>query len=74
VLPVVKIASNSRTASLLAEHIDVDAGPISTGDATIDGIGREIFETILAVATGQRVAAEIGRHREFAIPRLWSSF
>jgi altronate dehydratase large subunit len=73
VLPVVKISTNSRTASLLAEHIDIDAGPISTGDATIDSIGREIFETILAVAAGQRVAAEIGRHREFAIPRLWSS-
>jgi altronate dehydratase large subunit len=73
VLPVVKIATNSRIASLLAEHIDVDAGPIVTGDATLDDVGREIFETILAVAGGQRVAAEIGRHREFAIPRLWSS-
>jgi altronate dehydratase large subunit len=73
VLPVIKIATNSRIASLLAEHIDVDAGPIATGASTIDEVGHEIFETILAVATGQRVSAEIGRHREFAIPRLWSS-
>jgi altronate dehydratase large subunit len=73
VLPVVKIASNSRVATLLAEHIDIDAGPIASGERTLDEIGREIFETIVAVASGQPVAAEIGRHREFAIPRLWSS-
>jgi altronate dehydratase large subunit len=73
VLPVIKIATNSRMAELMAEHIDVAAGTIADGEATVDEVGEEIFETILAVASGRQTAAEVGLHREFAIPRLWSS-
>jgi altronate dehydratase large subunit len=73
VLPVIKIASNSRTASFLAEHIDVDAGGIADGERPLDEVAEEIVAAIVAVADGRLTAAERGRHREFAIPRLWSS-
>lgn len=73
VLPVIKIATNSQTARLLAEHIDIDAGGIVAGERTLDAVADEIFDSIVAVANGSRTAAELGRHREFAIPRLWSS-
>jgi altronate dehydratase large subunit len=73
VLPVVKIASNSRIASLLAEHIDVNAGGIATGERSLDEVAEDILTTIIAVASGRRTAAELGHHREFAIPRLWGS-
>ncbi|HSO93636.1 MAG TPA: galactarate dehydratase, partial [Candidatus Dormibacteraeota bacterium] len=34
--------------------IDVDAGAIATGNATIEGIGWEIFRFILGVASGRK--------------------
>ncbi|HEX7299146.1 MAG TPA: UxaA family hydrolase [Solirubrobacteraceae bacterium] len=73
VLPVLKISSNTRIAELFAEHIDVDAGRIVSGEATLEDVGRELVQAILDVASGAPTAAERGRHREFAIPRLWSS-
>jgi altronate dehydratase large subunit len=74
IVPVIKISTNSRTTELFAEHIDTDAGRIVDGVTTLADIGDEIFERILATASGERTAAERGRHREFALPRLWSSF
>lgn len=73
VLPVIKIATNSRTASILDEHIDVNAGRIVDGNATLEEVGDEIFDLTVKVANGRHTAAEVGRHREFAIPRRWSS-
>lgn len=73
VVPVVKIATNTRIAELMAEHVDVDAGPIATGGATIADVGEEIWACVRGVCDGELVAAERGGHREFALPRLWSS-
>jgi len=74
IVPVLKISSNPRTSAMFAEHIDVDAGRIATAEATVAGTGEEILAAIVEVAGGRLTAAERGRHREFAIPRLWSSF
>jgi altronate dehydratase large subunit len=74
IVPVIKISSNSRTTELFAEHIDLDAGRIVDGTASLAEVGDEIFELILATASGEQTAAECGRHREFALPRLWSTF
>lgn len=73
VMPVLKISSNSEIADWLAEHIDLDAGRIVTGAATLDEVGEEIVADVLAVASGRVTAAERGRHREFGITRLWST-
>ncbi|MFN8221663.1 MAG: UxaA family hydrolase [Gaiellales bacterium] len=73
IVPVVKIATNTRIAELMAEHVDVDAGPIATGEATIAEVGDEIWRFVQRVGTGELTAAERGGHREFALPRLWSS-
>ncbi len=37
--------------------MDIDAGTILTGK-TVDEVGREIFEMILAVASGQQTKSE----------------
>jgi altronate dehydratase large subunit len=73
ILPVIKISSNERTSEWFAEHIDVDAGRIVHGRATVEAIGAEILAEILAVADGRPTAAERGRHREFGLSRLWST-
>lgn len=56
--PSIKVSSNSDLARRMAEDIDVDAGRIVTGDATVDEVGAEIFAAILAVASGEKTRSE----------------
>ena len=58
-VPVIKVATNSRLAEQWFDLIDVDAGRIATGDATIEAVGWEIFRLILEAASGRtQVAAD----------------
>jgi galactarate dehydratase len=52
--PVIKVASRSSLAHQWPDLIDVDAGTIATGDATIATVGEEIFKLILDVASGHK--------------------
>jgi galactarate dehydratase len=58
-VPVIKVATNSHLAREWFDLIDVDAGRIATGDASIEAVGWEIFRLILDAASGRtRVAAD----------------
>jgi len=52
--PVIKVASRSGLAERWSDLIDVDAGRIATGDATIEQVGTELFALILDVASGRK--------------------
>lgn len=56
--PSIKVASNSDLARRMAEDIDVDAGVILAGTASVDEIGEAIFRRILAVASGEPSRSE----------------
>jgi altronate dehydratase large subunit len=73
VMPVIKIATNSRVADLMEEHIDINAGRIVEGSATLEDVAAEIIDTIAAVCAGEATASERNRQRDFALPRLWGS-
>jgi galactarate dehydratase len=53
-VPVLKVSSRTALAEKWHDLIDVDAGRIATGAATIEKVGWEIFESILEVASGRR--------------------
>lgn len=53
-VPVVKVSSRTALAERWYDLIDVDAGRIATGQATIEDIGWEIFRFILEVASGRK--------------------
>jgi len=53
-VPVVKVSSRSALAQRWPDLIDIDAGRIATGEATIEDVGWEIFRFILEVASGRR--------------------
>ncbi|MDQ6628905.1 MAG: galactarate dehydratase [Pseudomonadota bacterium] len=53
-VPVVKVATRSDLARRWHDLMDLDAGRIATGDATIEDVGWEMFRLILEVASGQR--------------------
>ena len=69
IVPVLKIATNSRMFHHLEENMDINAGTIIDGTQTLDEVGRHIFETILAVASGRHAKNEVTGHREFALWR-----
>jgi altronate hydrolase len=56
--PSLKVSSNSDLARRMAEDIDVDAGPILTGEASVEEIGEAIFRRILATASGEPTRSE----------------
>jgi galactarate dehydratase len=53
-VPVIKVASRTALAERWSDLIDIDAGTIATGDATIEQVGMQIFELILDVASGRK--------------------
>jgi len=53
-VPVIKVATRSELARRWHDLMDVDAGRIATGEATIEELGWELFDTILDVASGRR--------------------
>src|SRR6185437_6805819 len=65
-VPVLKIASNSHTYGRMTGNMDINAGRIADGEATVEQVGREIFETLLRVASGERTHAEELGHQVFA--------
>lgn len=69
-VPVLKIASNSNTYRRMTGNMDINAGRIADGDASVEQVGREIFETLLRVASGERTKAEELGHHEFAPWRI----
>jgi altronate hydrolase len=67
VAPVVKVCANPDTYRRMADDMDVDAGRILEGRATLDEVGREIYELVLAVADGRQTKSETLGHQEFIL-------
>ena len=67
--PVIKVATRTPLAKRWPDLIDVDAGVIATGDATISEVGEEIFKLILEVASGRKKTwtDHWGLHNEFVL-------
>lgn len=56
-VPSIKIATNTTTYARMRGDMDIDAGGILTG-TTIEEVGREIFEKLIAVASGEASLSE----------------
>jgi len=67
ICPVIKIATNTPMFERMSDDMDLNAGTVLQGDETIEQVGRRIFDVMLAVASGQRTAAERNGHREFQV-------
>ncbi len=57
-VPVIKVSTRSELKQRWHDLIDVDAGSIASGDASIEDVGWEIFRLILDVASGRETWAE----------------
>ena len=68
--PVLKVSSNSGVYGRMSDNIDMDAGVILDGTATVAEMGEALFQEIVAVASGRLTKAELLGHGEFAIHSL----
>lgn len=57
-VPVIKVATRNELAERWHDLMDINAGKIASGDASIEDIGWEMFHLILAVASGKKTWAE----------------
>ncbi|WP_217446916.1 galactarate dehydratase [Cupriavidus basilensis] len=53
-VPVIKVATRSDLARRWHDLMDVNAGRIATGEATIEDVGWELFRLMLDVASGRK--------------------
>ncbi len=65
--PVIKVCANPETYRRMPEDMDVNAGRILDGVATLDGVGAEIFDLVWNVAGGEATASERLGHQEFIL-------
>ncbi len=56
--PTIKLATNSEMYRRMHEDMDLNCGRIVDGTATLEEVGEEIAETILAVASGRQSVSE----------------
>ncbi len=65
--PVVKICANPETYRRMADDMDVDAGRIMEGAASLEDVGREIRDVVIGLAEGARTKSEELGHQEFIL-------
>ncbi|CAI6234587.1 putative galactarate dehydratase (L-threo-forming) [Bacillus subtilis] len=67
--PVLKVSTRHSLSEHWADLIDINAGRIATGEASIEDVGWEIFRTILDVASGhkQTWADRWGLHNDLCL-------
>ncbi|WP_350341585.1 UxaA family hydrolase [Desulfoferula mesophila] len=56
--PSLKLATNSAMYQRMAEDMDVNCGLIAEGKASVEDMGRAIFELVLATASGRASKSE----------------
>ena len=67
--PSIKLATNTPMFLRMQDDMDIDCGDIMDGHATLQGKGREIFERMLRVASGEKSKSEaLGVGNEETVP------
>ncbi len=69
IAPVIKVCSRNEMKDHWFDLIDISAGGVATGDATIAEVGTEIFNMILDVASGikEPYSDQYGFHNDMCI-------
>jgi len=74
--PCIKVATNTRLYDWMKEDMDLNAGTILDGTETVEQVGMRIFDTIIAVASGEKTKSELAGmgDEEFAPWQLGPTF
>jgi arabinonate dehydratase len=58
-VPTIKLATNTAMYERMRDDMDINCGTILDGSATIEEMGNQIFERVLAVASGEASRSEL---------------
>ncbi len=66
IAPVIKLSTNSTLARRMPDIIDIDTGPIISGESTIEEMGETILDLVVQVASGDiQTKAEQKNQQDF---------
>jgi altronate hydrolase len=67
IAPVIKVCANPETFKRMEDDMDIDAGRILEGRATLPEVGREIYDRVQRVGNGEPTKSEALGHQEFIL-------
>ena len=73
VIPVIKMSANPKTVATMSEHIDVPIEGILTLEQTLDQAADATMDMLIMTLSGRLTSAEVLRHREFVLTKLYRS-
>ncbi|QKJ63388.1 UxaA family hydrolase [Flavobacterium sp. M31R6] len=68
VCPVIKVATNSILAKKMSDIIDIDCGPVISGEKTIEEMGEDILEYCIKAASGEIIPKAVQLNQDDFIP------
>jgi (2R)-sulfolactate sulfo-lyase subunit beta len=73
VIPVIKLSANPLTVATMAEHIDVDLSPMLRFEMNLDQAADAALRMLERTINGRMTGAEVLRHHEFVLTKLYRS-
>jgi (2R)-sulfolactate sulfo-lyase subunit beta len=73
VIPVIKLSANPLTVATMSEHVDVDLSPMLRIEMNLDQAADEALKMLERTVNGRLTAAEVLRHNEFVLTKLYRS-
>ncbi len=73
ILPVIKMSANPLTVKTMSEHIDVDLTGILRLEMNLDAAADKTMEMLAHTVNGRLTCAEVLRHDEFVLTKLYRS-
>jgi len=68
VCPVIKVATNSTLAKKMSDIIDIDCGPVISGEKTIEEMGEAILDYCIRAASGTIIPKAVQLNQDDFIP------
>jgi altronate hydrolase len=68
ITPVIKLSTNTTLAQRMPDIIDIDCGPIISGEKTIEQMGEEILDFVIEVASGNIKPKAVQLNQDDFIP------
>lgn len=68
VCPVIKVATNSVLAKRMNDIIDIDCGPVISGEKSIEEMGEDILEYCIKAASGEIIPKAVQLNQDDFIP------
>ncbi len=73
VIPVIKLSANPLTVTTMSEHIDVDLSPMLRIEMNLDQAADALLQMLERTINGRLTSAEVLRHNEFVLTKLYRS-